>query len=100
MNLPRCIAGTRLIFCLALGAGQAVHAWDTVYQAPADFLAEHLPGCRQQALWLTPEARTGIERLIGHPYPGVRVRYCAKDGTTAWILDEVGKTEPITSGIA
>ena len=27
-----------------------------------------------------------------------RIRYWADDGKTAWILDEIGKTEPITTG--
>ncbi len=27
------------------------------------------------------------------------MRYCEAGGKTAWILDEIGKTEPITSGI-
>ena len=72
---------------------------DTIYQEPADFLDENLPGCRQQALWLKRETKSQIEKLVGHPFPGVRVRYCEKDEKTAWILDEIGKTEPITSGI-
>jgi hypothetical protein len=48
---------------------------------------------------MSGEIKSQIQDLIGHPYPGVRVRFCQKDGRTAWILDEIGKTEPITSGI-
>lgn len=84
---------------LVLLACQAAAAAETVYQKPADFLAENLPGCSQQALWLDREAKTRIEQVLDHPIPGVRVRYCQGDSKTAWILDEVGKTEPITSGI-
>lgn len=87
------------IVWLSLYSGPAALAADTVYQSPTEFLAEYLPGCTQQALWLDEEVKTQIEKLVEHPFPGVRVRYCAKDGKTAWILDEVGKTEPITSGI-
>jgi hypothetical protein len=78
---------------------QVAFAMDTIYQEPADFLEENLPGCRQQALWLKGEIKSQIEKLVGHPFPGVRIRYCEKDEKTAWILDEIGKTEPITSGI-
>ncbi len=72
---------------------------ETVYQEPLEFLEQNLAGCRQQVLWLRKETRSRVEQLVDHPYPGVRVRYCEKDGKTAWILDEIGKTEPITSGV-
>jgi hypothetical protein len=37
--------------------------------------------------------------LLERPFPGVRVRYCADAARTGWILDEIGKTEPITTGV-
>jgi hypothetical protein len=74
-------------------------AMESVYQEPVEFLEENLSGCQQQVLWLNRNTKTQIEQLIDHPFPGVRIRYCAKEGRTAWILDEIGKTEPITSGI-
>ena len=78
---------------------QIVCAAETVYQSPDEFLDESLPGCQKQVLWLKSEVKSQIKQLIGHPFPGFRVRYCLKDEKTAWILDEIGKTEPITSGI-
>jgi len=84
------------LFCLLSPLAQAM---ETVYLEPADFLARYLPGCRQQALWLDSEVKAEVERLVQHSFPGVRVRYCSEGGKTAWILDEIGKTEPITSGI-
>ena len=70
-----------------------------MYQEPAEFLAQSLPDCQPKALWLDREAKARIADTIGSPYPGIRARYCERDGKTAWILDEIGKTEPITSGI-
>ncbi|MCW8871466.1 FMN-binding protein [Pseudomonadota bacterium] len=72
---------------------------ETVYQSPADFLGEYLPGCRQEALWLSSDLKAEIERLVEHSWHGLRVRYCRQGEKTAWILDEIGKTEPITSGV-
>jgi hypothetical protein len=72
---------------------------ETVFQSPVDFIGEYLPGCSQQAVWLSGEVKEQIEQVVGYPYPGVRVRYCRNGNRTAWILDEIGKTEPITSGI-
>ena len=89
---------TAVWLSLLLGS-QAALAMETVYQQPLDFLQQNLPGCRQQALWLNSDIKTQIQSLIGRPFPGVRVRYCQQDEKTAWILDEIGKTEPITSGI-
>lgn len=78
---------------------QAAFAIETVYQSPAEFLAESLPGCAQEALWLDRDAKAQVEALLERPFPGVRVRYCRAGAKTAWILDEIGKTEPITSGV-
>ena len=36
---------------------------------------------------------------MGHPYGGLIIKYWEKEGRTAWILEEIGKTEPITFGI-
>lgn len=88
-----------ITFWLTFMVSQTVFAMETVYQSPDDFLAGNLPGCEQQALWLKSDVKSRAEQLIGHPYPGVRVRYCEQEGRTAWILDEIGKTEPITTGI-
>jgi hypothetical protein len=84
---------------LVLMTSQVAFAMETVYQEPAEFLEQSLPGCKQQVFWLKRDTKSQIEALVDHPFPGVRIRYCEKDGKTAWILDEIGKTEPITSGI-
>ncbi len=84
---------------LALVAGQFAFAAEIVHQSPQDFLETSLPGCAKKALWLKADTKTEVETLLDRPFPGVRARYCGLDGKTAWILDEVGKTEPITTGI-
>ena len=84
---------------LVFMTSQVAFAMETVYQQPVEFLAENLAGCQKQVLWLKGDTKARIEKLVDHPYPGVRIRYCEKEGKTAWVLDEIGKTEPITSGI-
>lgn len=84
---------------LVLVSSQVALAAEIIYQSAADFLDENLPGCENQALWLKSDAKAKIEELLDRPFPGVRVRYCESGGKTAWILDEIGKTEPITSGV-
>lgn len=84
---------------LALVASHVAFAAEIVHQSPQDFLDTALPGCAQQVLWLKADVRAEVEAVLDHPFPGVRVRYCGLGDRTAWILDEVGKTEPITTGI-
>ena len=88
-----------IIAWLTLCVSQVVFSAETVYLDPADFLEQALPGCDKKALWLDKETKRRIEKLLERPFPGARVRYCQKDGKTGWILDGIGKTEPITSGI-
>jgi hypothetical protein len=87
------------VLCLAGLLAFPASAMQTVYQSSEAFLDEYLPGCQPQMLWLSGELKAEIEQLLDHPYPGVRVRYCRRAERTAWILDEIGKTEPITSGV-
>ena len=88
-----------LVAWLVFLTSQAAFAMETVYLEPGEFLEQNLPGCQKQVLWLKNDTKARIEQLVSHPYPGVRIRYCEKEGKTAWVLDEIGKTEPITSGV-
>lgn len=36
--------------------------------------------------------------ILGHRYKGLRIRYWIQSSKTAWILDEIGKEKPITTG--
>lgn len=89
-----------LVALLALTAGGPAQAED-VYKAPKTFLAEsfgdEVP--EPEALWITGPLRAAAADILGHPYPGLRVRYWSDAARTAWILEEVGKERPITTGI-
>ncbi len=84
---------------LAFFASQFAFAAETIHQSPADFLEQELPGCQKKAIWLKSDLKAEIEELLDRPFAGARVRYCAAGGKTAWLLDEIGKTEPITTGV-
>lgn len=49
--------------------------------------------------WLTEADRETAEKILYHPLPGLRVRYWRQAARSAWIFDEIGKTEPITIGV-
>ena len=40
-----------------------------------------------------------VEEILGHDYPGRRIRYWKNETRTAWIFDEIGKDLPITIGV-
>ena len=72
-----------------------------VYQEPDAFIAETFDGRAPapRALWVTAAVRAEIEKILGHAPPSLRIRYWAEGGRTAWILEEIGKEEPITTGV-
>ena len=72
------------------------------YLTTEEFLQVAFGGTRPKAdaLWITSEHRGPLERLLGHAYRSLRIRYWREGDRTAWILDEIGKEQPITIGIA
>lgn len=72
-----------------------------VYQSNEDFLEETFAetGFEKKVIWLDKGIQAAMEEILGHKYKGLRVRYWINAGKTAWILDEIGKEKPITTGI-
>jgi len=74
---------------------------DSPYQSPEEFLGEAFAGSppAPKVVWLRGAVKETAGEILGHAYPGIRIRYWGKDKRTAWILEEIGKTQPITVGI-
>lgn len=62
-----------------------------------DVFPTELPAAK--TLWVTGDLRDGVERMLGHSFSVLRVRYWFDGTRSAWILDEVGKELPITIGV-
>ena len=71
-----------------------------VYQEPDAFIGEVFKDTppKAQVIWPSSELKAGIKEILGHDYPSLRIRYWQEDDRTAWILDEIGKDKPITTG--
>lgn len=71
------------------------------YQQPKDFITESFAGMapEPQVIWLNKDLKMQVEKILQHDYRGLRVRYWLKDGRSAWVLEEIGKEHPITTGI-
>lgn len=89
----------RIVLLVLIALAGLARAED-VYQQPDAFLAEtfgQVP--KPQVLWITPERRPQVKEILGHELGALRVRYWKSGDRTAWILEEVGKEEPITTGV-
>jgi|TARA_B110000444_G_C18814354_1_gene584326 hypothetical protein len=72
-----------------------------VYQTEEDFLKEVFIGKvpDKKKLILRANLREPIEKVLRHPYSGMRIKYWQNNNQTAWILEEIGKEYPITFGL-
>jgi hypothetical protein len=72
-----------------------------VYQSADDFLNDSFDNNIPEAslVWLTSAIRPTVEKILGHKPNALRIRYWKKAARTAWILEEIGKEKPITTGI-
>jgi hypothetical protein len=72
------------------------------YMSDSEFLATVFAENTPQAstLIVAGDLRERIEAILDHRFSGLRLRYWQHDDQTAWVLDEIGKTEPITIGVS
>jgi hypothetical protein len=71
------------------------------YLALEQFLALAFPEAppASRTVWLTADMKREAEQMLGAAPQALRVRYWAAGERTAWILDEIGKEQPITIGV-
>ncbi len=53
----------------------------------------------RQRLKLDADLKAQIKKILGHKIRGSRLRYWLQDERSVWILEEIGKTKPITTGL-
>ena len=72
-----------------------------IYQTNENFISEVFTNTppENSSIILSGDVREKVSTILGHPYGGLIIKYWEKEGRTAWILEEIGKTEPITFGI-
>lgn len=69
--------------------------------ATANFLEEAFPEEQPEPniVWLTGERKKVVSRILEHNYPALRIRYWRNEQHSAWVLEEIGKEQPITFGV-
>ena len=101
-RVPGAFAAAAFASSLCAAAGAADEGIEDVYLAPEAFLAEVFGGAPPKAakLWLAASHRETIKEILGHGLGVLRVGYWRAGERTAWILEEIGKVKPITTGLA
>lgn len=71
------------------------------YQEPQAFLEDVFDGDVPvvSKLWIQNETKQQVRSILGHDLGVLRVSYWREGERTAWILEEIGKSLPITVGI-
>lgn len=88
-----------IILLISLASANALASED-VYQSPDSFLSETFGGAvpAPKVFNVSGETKERMSKIMGSHYKLPSVQYWEKDGRTAWILEEIGKFEPITTG--
>lgn len=80
--------------------GLPASALEQVYEKPSAFLERHFGSIpKAGVLKLDARHQSALKRVLGHDYAQSQLRYWGDGKRSAWILEEIGKTEPITVGI-
>ena len=93
-----------LCVILALALLMPIAAMAETYLTPEQFVqAAFGAGTLKTAptveiLWLTKDVAAQAANILGHSPKQVRLKFWKAGLQTAWILDEIGKEEPITAG--
>jgi hypothetical protein len=92
-----------MIMCIALQSIALPSRADSELQdRQSEFLnsvfSSEIPSTR--TLWLKDELRKDVARILRHEPRFLRARYWYKESVSVWVLEEIGKTQPITFAIS
>lgn len=79
-----------------VSAVQAFEQYLTPEQFLSEVYADNTP--KLEVLWITKDVVKQAEKILGHAPSQLRQRYWKNGAKSTWILEEIGKEEPITAG--
>ena len=100
-RLPGAFAAVALAVVSGAAGATVDEGIEDVYMTPEAFLAAAFGGAAPKAkkFWVTGDHRAAIAGILGRRFGGLRLNYWRADRRTAWILEEIGKVKPITTGL-
>jgi hypothetical protein len=96
MTNKRITIGLFLLTAMMFSNVQAIEQYLKPEHFLAEVFADNVP--KPEVLWVTKDIAKQAEKILGHAPNQLRQRYWTSGGKSAWILDEIGKEEPITAG--
>ena len=88
------------ILFLTLALAACAHGAERVYKQPSEFVKSAFGGKipATSVLKLSGGLKDRAKSIMAHDYKESRVRFWKSGNRSAWILEEIGKTQPITTG--
>lgn len=88
------------ILALSLALLASAHGEERVYKQPSEFIKSAFGGKipATSVLTISGEVKSRSKAIMAHNYGETRVRFWKQGGRSVWILEEIGKTQPITTG--
>ena len=89
------------ILALTLALAACVHGEERVYKQPSEFIKSAFGGKipSTSVLRISADVKSRAKNIMAHNYRESRVRYWKQGSRSVWILEEIGKTQPITTGV-
>ncbi|NVJ49243.1 MAG: FMN-binding protein [Gammaproteobacteria bacterium] len=76
-------------------------ALEDVYLQPQQFIQQQFDNPpKPQYFWITAPHKEALTKILGHKPRKLRIKYWATPEKSAWILEEIGKEHPITTGFS
>ena len=88
------------ILLLTLALAAYVHGEERVYKQPSEFIKSAFGGKipATSVVSISGDVKSRVKNIMAHNYKESRVRYWKQGSRSVWILEEIGKTKPITTG--
>lgn len=88
------------ILALTLALAACAHGGERVYRQPSEFIKSAFGGRipATSVLGISGNVKSRAKNIMAHDYRESRVRYWKQGKRSVWILEEIGKTQPITTG--
>lgn len=89
-----------LYFLISIFSSASTVLAEDVYQTPQAFISESFESTppAPKKLDISDDLKIHIKKIMGSHYKLPSTQYWTKKGRTAWILEDIGKFEPITAG--
>ena len=89
-----------VLLCLTLLSSAVPVMAGDVYMEPSAFIAESFGGTAPapKTLAIAGDLKKRMSKIMGSYYTLPQATYWQQNGKTAWILEDIGKYKPITTG--